>query len=110
MAAKKCTKIVIKAKQANHFGSWEKGRNKIQKVLLQKYDNHVSVQDKQMLLKGIILWHSMVCYTMLSYALVWYEKYGMLCNFYAMLWDFYAMVYVVKDKHSATGTCWTVDE
>ena len=47
----------------------------------------------------------MVWYGMVSYAIVWYGKYGMLWDFNAMLWDFYAilaMVYVVKDKHSAT--------
>ena len=51
----------------------EKGRNKIQKVLLLKYDKQDSVQDKQMFFKRVILW-----YGMLSYAMVWYGKYGIL--------------------------------
>ena len=51
--------------------------------------------------------YGIVWYAMLSYAMVWYGKYGMLWDFNAMLWDFYAMLcyamfYVVKDKHSAT--------
>ena len=46
MAAKKCEKKLIMAKQANYFSLMrERGRNKIQKVLLKKYDEH-SVQDK----------------------------------------------------------------
>ena len=45
----------------------------MQIVLLQKYDEHDSVQDKQMFLKRVILW-----YAMLSYAMVWYGKYGVL--------------------------------
>ena len=76
-------------------------------MLLKKYNEHDSVQDKQIFLKRVILWYGMVCYAMLSYAMVWYGKYGMRWDFNAMLWDFcallcYAMVYVVKDKHSAT--------
>ena len=39
---------------------------------------HDSVQDKQMVLK--------------SHSMVWYGKYGMLCDFNAMIWDFYAML------------------
>ena len=54
----------------------KKGRNKIQKVLLQKYGENDSVQDKQMILKRVILWYG--CYAMLSDAMVWCGKYGML--------------------------------
>ena len=61
-------------------------------MLLKKYYEHDSVQDKQMFLKRVILWYGMVCYAMLSYAMVWYGKYGMLWDFNAMLWDFYAML------------------
>ena len=61
-------------------------------MLLKKYYEHDSVQDKQMFLKRVILWYGMVCYAMLSYGMVWYGKYGMLWDFNAMLWDFYAML------------------
>ena len=61
-------------------------------MLLKKYYEHDSVQDKQMFLKRVILWYGMVCYAMLSCAMVWYGKYGMLWDFNAMLWDFYAML------------------
>ena len=61
-------------------------------MLLKKYYEHDSVQDKQIFLKRVILWYGMVCYAMLSYAMVWYGKYGMLWDFNAMLWDFYAML------------------
>ena len=47
----------------------------------------------------------MLWYAMLSYAMVWYGKYGMLWDFNAMLWDFYAMLcygLCCKDKHSDT--------
>ena len=76
-------------------------------MLLNKYDEHDCVQDKQMFFKRVILWFGMIWYAMRSYAMVWYGKYGMLWDFNAMLWDFYAMlcydmVYVVKDKLSAT--------
>ena len=47
-------------------------------MLLKKYDEHDCVQDKQMLLKIVILWYDMVWYAMLSYAMVWHGKYGML--------------------------------
>ena len=56
----------------------EKGRNKMQKVLLKKYYEHDSVQDEQMFLKRVIIWYVMVWYAMLSYATVWYGKYAML--------------------------------
>ena len=61
-------------------------------MLLKKYYEHDSVQDKQMCLKRVILWYGIVCYAMLSYAMVWYGTYGMLWDFNAMLWDFYAML------------------
>ena len=49
----------------------------------------------------------MLCYDMLSYAMVWYRKNDMLymrfqCHAMRFLMLCYAMVYVVKDKHSAT--------
>ena len=70
MSAKKCKK----KNQVNYFSLMrKKGRNKIQIALLKKYDEHDSVQDKQMFLKRVILW-----YAMLSYAMVWYGKYGVL--------------------------------
>ena len=54
-----------------------------------------------------MVWYGMLCYAMLSYAIVWYGmesmvcfKISMLCYEISMLC--YAMVYVVKDKHSAT--------
>ena len=56
-------------------------------MLFKKYDEHDTVQDKQMFLKRVILW-----YAMLSYDMVWYGKNGMLWDFNAMLWDFYAML------------------
>ena len=61
-------------------------------MLLEKYYEHDSVQDKNMFLKRVILWYGMVWYAMLFYAMVWYGKYGMLWDFNAMLWDFYAML------------------
>ena len=47
-----------------------------------------------MFLNRVILWHDMLCYPM-----VWYAM-GFIC--YAMRFVRYAMVYVVKDKHSVT--------
>ena len=61
-------------------------------MLLKKYYEHDSVQDKQIFLKRVMVWYGMVWYAMLSYAMVWYVKYGMLWDFNAMLWDFYAML------------------
>ena len=58
-------------------------------MLLKKYDEHDSEQDKQM--KRVFLWYGMLCYA--SNAMVWYGKYGMLWDFNAMLWDFYAMLW-----------------
>ena len=52
-----------------------------------------------MFLKRVILWYGMVCYVLLSYAMVWYEI-SMLC--YEISLQCYAMFYVVKDKHSVT--------
>ena len=79
MAPKKCMKILIYATQANNFSlMWNKGRHKIQKVMLKKYDEHDSVQKKQMFFKRVIK--------------IWY----------AMRFLCYAMVYVLKDKLSAT--------
>ena len=46
------------------------------KVLLKKNYEHDCVQDKQLFLKESF--YDMVCYAMLSYAMVWYGKYGML--------------------------------
>ena len=53
--------------------------------------------------------YALLCYAILSHAMVWYGKYGtcILWDFDAMPWDFYAilcfaMVFVVKDKHTAT--------
>ena len=40
-------------------------------MLLKKYDEHDNVQDKQMLLKGVTLWHGMLCYAILCYGMVW---------------------------------------
>ena len=61
-------------------------------VIREIYDERDSIQNEHTFFKRVILW-----YAMLSYAMVWYGKYGMLWYFYDMLWDFYAMVYVVKD-------------
>ena len=61
-------------------------------MLLKKYYEHDSVQDKQMFLKRVLLWYGMVCYAMLCYPMVWYGKYGMLWDFNAILWDFNAML------------------
>ena len=56
-------------------------RNKIQKELLKKYDEHDYVQDKQMFLiesfYGMV-WYGMVCYAIVCNGMVWYGKYGML--------------------------------
>ena len=49
-----------------------------------------------MFLNRVILWHDMLCYPM-----VWYAM-GFIC--YAMRFVRYAMVYVVKDKHSVHVT------
>ena len=70
--------------------------------MLKKYDEHDSVQDKQMFLKRAILWYGMLCYAILCYgmeSMVCYDI-SMLCYEISMLC--YAVVYVVKDKHSAT--------
>ena len=70
----------MKAKQATYFSLMKKkGRNKIQKILLKKYDEHDSVQDKQMFLKkcNSMIWNGLVCYAILCYGMVWN----------AMLWD-----------------------
>ena len=71
MAVKKFKKKLIKGKQVIYFSLMRgKGRNKIQKVLmLKKYYEHDSVQDKQIFLKRVILWYGLVCYAMLSYGL-----------------------------------------
>ena len=74
----------------------------MQILLLKKYDEHDSEQDKEMFLKRFILWYGMLCYPMQWYgmeSMVCYEI-SMLCYEISMLC--YAMVYVVKDKHSAT--------
>ena len=63
----------------------EKGRNKIQIVLLKKYDELDSVQDKQLFLKRVILWYGMLCYVMLYYAMVWYGMESMVCSEILML-------------------------
>ena len=65
----------------------EKGRNKIQKVLLLKYDEQDSVQDKQMFFKRVILWYGMVCFPMLWYGMESMEYYeiSMLCYEISML-------------------------
>ena len=64
--------IFIKAKQANHLSLMrKKGRNKIHKVLLQKYYEHDSVQDKQMLLK--LAFYGMLWYAMQCNAILWYS-------------------------------------
>ena len=52
--------------------------------------------------------HSVACYGMLSFAMVWYGVYGMLWDVFAILrylyamliFVCYAMVYVVKERHS----------
>ena len=62
-------------------------------MLLKKYDEHDSIQDKKMFLKRAIQWYGMLCYDMLSYAMAWHGKYGMLWNFNSMLWDFYVMLW-----------------
>ena len=79
-------KKLIKAKQMNYF-------SKIQKVLLQKYDEQDSVQDKQMFMNRVILWCGMVWYGMVCYPVLWYgmesmEYYeiSMLCYEISMLW------------------------
>ena len=60
MAAKKGTKNLIKAKQTNYFSLLRgKGRNYIQKVLLEKYDEGDSIQNT------VIIWYGMICYPML---------------------------------------------
>ena len=45
---------------------------------------------------------AMLCFAMLSYAMVWYGKYGMIWDFNAMLWAFYAMLWFVLYKSIAT--------
>ena len=63
---------LIKTQQVNYISLMrEKGQNKIQIVLLKKYDEHDSVQDKQMFLKRVILWYAMLCYAILCYGMVW---------------------------------------
>ena len=42
-------------------------------MLLEKYDEREGIKDEQSL-----LWYGMICYAMLSCAMVWYGKYGML--------------------------------
>ena len=84
------------AKQATFFSLMrERGRNKIQKVLLKKYNEHDSVQDKLMFFKRTILW-----YAMLYYPMLWYYMESMVCYEIYMLC--YAMINDVNDKHGAT--------
>ena len=89
---KKMYKNLNQGKTTELFFFYERKRAEIRsiKMLLQKYDEHNSVQDKQMFLKRVILWygmhmvwygmlwHGMLCYAMLSYAVVWFGEYGML--------------------------------
>ena len=70
-------------------------------MLLKKYDEHDSEQDKQ-----IVFWkdsfYGMVCYAILCYGMVLKVWYAMRFQCYAMRFLCYAIVYVVKDKHSVT--------
>ena len=62
--------------------------------MFEKYGDRDSLQDKHVFLNRVILWHGMLCYPM-----VWYAM-GFIC--YTMRFVCYAMVYVVKDKHNVT--------
>ena len=71
--------------------------------------NRILYRISKCFLKRVFLWYGMLCYAILSYAMVWYGtesmvyyEISMLCYEISMLC--YAMVYVVKDKHSATVT------
>ena len=105
MAAIKYTKILIKAKKSPKTNHVSLMREKGPKYFYRNMMNLIVYRISKCFWKEPFC--GMVCYAMLSFAIVWYGKYGTLWDFNAMLWDFYAMlcwamVYDGKDKHSAT--------
>lgn len=102
MAAKKSTKILIKAKKKkkNDFLNQRlraeiRFGNCVREIRWTRYYTRWA--------NGFEKSHSLVCYVLLFYVMVWYEVYGMLLDFYATLCMLcYSMVYVEKGKHSAT--------
>lgn len=78
MAAKKGVNFLIKGKKTNWFSlRREKGRNQIQKALLEKYGEHDGKQAEHIRLKRIVLWYAVVCYPMVWYGMTWCGVYGM---------------------------------
>ena len=107
MVAKIGTKILIKAKQTILFFFNERKLNEIKsrKCGYRNVMNFIVYRINTCWKESVygMVWYGMVWYAILSHAMVWYGKYGMLWNFIAVRCLFYTMVYVVKDKHSATA-------
>ena len=62
---------VIKAKLVNYFSLMrEKGPKSDPDSVVKEINEHDNVQDKQMFLKRGILWYGMVCYAMVSHAMI----------------------------------------
>ena len=110
LAATKCTKIWIKAKQANYLSLMRGIRGGIRstKRFYRNIMNRIVYRISKCFWKESF--YGMVCYTMLCYATLWYDmesmesmvcyKISMQCYEISLLC--YTMDYVVKYKHSAT--------